>query len=310
MDIVLHLGVHRTATTTLHNALDAHKAELAKQKVAFWGPSLLQSGVLDGLFPHDGLKSSKKRGAGRAGGRLGLRRAALQKAGIETLIVSDPYLAGSLAQNLRTNRLYPGIGERAARLCHAFSGAVTKIVLGVRSQDKYWASAASRCVALGHDVPGDAACTAISEDLRSWKDVVLDVACAAPDTQLSVVPFETHYGNPLTFLSLATDTKLTWADKRFDWANRAPKRRQLRDVLHDRGQDPNLITEGEEAWTPFDAHQIEHMKETYLHDMAWLQSGADGYAELTQEDSLAGIVSAGEERGLIDEFKFQVEGSG
>ena len=310
MDIILHLGVHRTATTTLHNAFKAHGSDLKARKIAFWGPDVLQSGVLDGVFPHDGLKTTKKRGADRAGGRLALRRAALERAGADTLIVSDAALAGSMAQNLREKRLYPGIGERAARLCHALGGSVSRIVLGVRSQDAYWRSLVARCVGQGHDIPAPSTCDEISGDTRSWQDVVLDVACAAPNVKLSVAPFETHYGNPLIFMNSALGVPMSWGDSRFDWAMRAPSRRELRNALQDRGQNPDVIPAGEAAWTPFTDQHIEHMKERYLDDMHWLQSGADGLAQLTQEDSPKQNAFAGEERGPIDEFKFKVEGSG
>jgi hypothetical protein len=50
MDVVLHVGAHRTASTTFQKTLGANGAALAEAGVVYWGPKCTRAGLFDGLI--------------------------------------------------------------------------------------------------------------------------------------------------------------------------------------------------------------------------------------------------------------------
>ena len=49
MDVILHIGVHRTATTTFQAYLRERSDMLADQGLAFWGPRRTRNGLFHGI---------------------------------------------------------------------------------------------------------------------------------------------------------------------------------------------------------------------------------------------------------------------
>jgi hypothetical protein len=281
MDVILHLGAHRTATTTFQNYMRDQMDDLSAEDVAFWGPRRSRKTVFPGLFRS--MVATKGRNfARRAEGRVRMMCQQAQARGIRQLLVSDENLLGSCAQNLRLGRLYPAAGDRAARLAPAFGGRVRRIVLSIRSQDIWWASASAMVVARGHAVPSTAQCEAISRNSRSWRDVVTDLACAVPGAEIEVIPFEVHNGRPDQILQLALGADAP-ADDKLRWLNRSHDVQGLRRMLNDQGSDPDLLPDATGRWQPFSAEQTARLRENYADDMHWLIAGADGLATLTQD---------------------------
>ena len=103
MDVILHLGAHRTGTTTFQDYMRRHKERLAAQKVVFCGP---RSSRYD--FYALGLRANVCRSDKHKRGETHIRRLLDGKSseGMSKLVVSDENIIGSVEDNLRSGGLY------------------------------------------------------------------------------------------------------------------------------------------------------------------------------------------------------------
>lgn len=282
MDIVFHLGAHRTGTTTFQAYLRDNHVALERAGIAFWGPQRTRGGLFRGLLRDEPGARSWGGAQKRAEGRVKLQLEQARSKGCRALLVSDENMIGSVRMCLRARALYPGIGERMARFSRAFGDGVTRIALCIRAQDRFWASAAAYGVARGHDVLDTAKLADIATSRRRWKDVITDLACAVPSAEIRVLPYDSFYADPVILMrtAVALDPVLTGPH---DWLNRAPDLPHLRGILDERGYDPDKLPQGDGIWAPFSHEQTCMMQEQFADDLLWLAQGADGLATLTEE---------------------------
>lgn len=271
MDIILHIGAHRCATTTFQHYMRQNSERLGRRGIGFWGPRRTRNGLFSGLIPGPRLATGRDL-ARRAAGRIQLSCARAAAAGTQTLVISDENMLGTVRENLRLGELYCGVGERMARYGHAFGGRVSDVVLNIRSPEFYWASAFGYGLTRGMGVPVRQSLDRLAHGPRSWRDVVSDAACAVPGARLWVLPFEIYAGQPDLQLAVMTGRNTPKTHAR-DWLNATPKLPELREIVAG-------LPEGEGRWQPFDAPQIAAMRESYSDDLIWLAAGADGLATL------------------------------
>ncbi len=315
METVLHIGCHRSGSTTFQSYLRNHSKSLRDKGVVCWDPRRTRGGLFSGLLPakagqNAGLNAAHA--AARAVGRVRLNLAKAAQNGAGALLVSDENMIGSVRANLRAEALYPAIGDRMARIGHAFEGHLTRIVLVIRAQDRYWPSAISYGIARGCAVPDSDKLARIAEDTRTWRDVITDLACAAPDAEICVIPFEAYCANPETLLG-STCKLPTVRAANHEWLNRAPDANGLRSLLLERGDDPDAIPPSQERWQPFTERQLAQMKEQFEDDLFWLAAGAGGLATLTEEAMPGARGKAhrdGTIRGQRNDEKGQMERAG
>ncbi|MBS0125201.1 hypothetical protein [Thetidibacter halocola] len=283
MDVILHVGAHRTGTSSLQAYLREHDVALTAQAVGFWGPRRTRVGLLDGLADRPQTPADLAavvRGTGRLRMNLDLSR----RRGVQALIISDENMLGSVRRSIAATRPYPDAGERMARL-HAAFGGVTRVVLQVRALDLWWASALAYLLPRGGLLPDPAQLDRIAQATRGWRDVITDIACACPGAQIVVLPFERFAGQPAAQLAAMTGRRgfPKVPANRF-WENRSADLPTLRALLAERGDDPTRLPSGPGRWMPFDARQTETLREAYADDLFWLRAGAGGLAQLTEED--------------------------
>jgi len=291
MDIILHLGAHRTATTSLQHYAQARAAALAADGLAVWGPPVTRDGLLAGVLPAPGEHPAAARAA-HACGRIALRVAQAREAGVTRLLVSDENMLGAPRTCLRHHRLYPGAGARVARLAHAFGGRITRAVLSIRAQDAWWASVLAYSVARGHRLPSAGDLDRLVTAGRQWRDVIADVACALPGAGILILPHEQFADRPAARLAWMTGTPDTGSEAGTEWRGRAPDLSALRRAVANRGGDAARLPGGRGRWQPFGAAQAAALKEAYEDDLFWLRAGADGLARLAGE---TGPISAGQQ---------------
>lgn len=278
MDIILHIGAHRSATTSFQHYIRDHQKTLDAGGTAFWGPQRLRGGMLNGLFPGPAVSHGRNL-VRRAEGRVQMHLAQVHRREMARLLVSDENFIGTMRQSMRAKSLYPAIGERMARYGAAFGGQVTRIVLSIRALDLWWASAAAYTVGRGHPVPSALSLEMIAENRRSWRDVITDLACAVPEAEIIVAPFEQFAGRPDALLSLMTDQGAP-ADNARHWRNRTPDLPTLRKRLEEQGDDPAALPDDTGRWQPFTPEQSARLRENHADDLHWLVAGADGLATL------------------------------
>ncbi|MGX0975180.1 hypothetical protein ACSSVY_000878 [Roseovarius sp. MBR-51] len=282
MEIILHLGAHRTASTSFQHYMRANTAALAARGLGYWGPEVTRDGVLSGVIPIAGAMSATVQ-LDRARGRIALRLAEARAQGLNRVLVSDENMIGAARRNLRRGRLYPGIGDRMARFAHAFDGRITRVALSVRGQDSWWASALAYGVGRGHGVPEVDDLDRLVTVNRHWREVIGDLACALPGVDLVVLPHEAHAGRPEDRLRAMTGIEALPRKASRLWLNRAPHLAALRRAVAARGGDVTQLPEGEGRWQPFDRDQRLALQEAYADDLFWLGAGAEGLARLCEE---------------------------
>jgi len=279
MDVILHIGAHRTATTSFQAYMRANADVLTARGVGFWGPLRTRNGVLTGVVPVPGVVSAEQQFI-LARGRIAVQCDRAQANGLRHLVVSDENMIGTMRQNMRFGTLYCGIGERMARYHAAFGGRIARVMISIRSQDKYWASSIASVIPRGENMPNAGTLERVVSAPRSWRDVITDLSCAMPDTEIQVVTYESFGGLPEVKLAQMTNHSMQapTAHARA-WLNRAPDLAALRVALDGR-PDADMLPKGEGRWQPFTADQVAAMREDYADDMFWLSAGADGMAKL------------------------------
>ena len=274
MDITLHLGAHRTATTSFQNYMRQNAADLRRQRIGFWGPRRTRAGVFTGVLPHHGQPFAE--GAFDAARSRILRAIDRAEAsGLRHLIISDENILGAPSRNVWQGALYRDAGERVERVVRAFSGRVDRVVMTVRPQQDYWPSVIADAVHRGHPVPMAALLGRIAGSGRGWQDVVRDLAHAQTgETQILL------HGTPPeeTFRALTGGMAEAPQAHRHHHLNGAPGRAEIREALTERGADASAVPSGDGRWQPFDEAQTASLAEAWQDDAFWLAAGAEGLA--------------------------------
>ncbi len=283
MDVILHIGAHRTASTTLQHYLRANTERLRAQGLGVWGPMQTRhGGLLSGVIPVAGADPGA--GFDRARGRIALRLDSAARKGLHHVIISDENILGSVRQNLRQRRFYRDAGARLSRFAAAFDGRVTRIVLAVRRLDSLWESSLAYGVARGRAVPSADDLDRFVTQGRSWRTLAEEVATAFPGVAIQVHVHEEMAGRPDRRLWHMLDGTVSVPQGNAGlWLNRAPGLSALREILALRGEDTNLLPPGDGRWTPFDDAQAAALREIHADDLFHLASGAGGTVRLIKE---------------------------
>ncbi len=280
MQVILHIGAHRCATTTFQSYLRGNAERLMGQsQTGFWGPRRTRRGLLNGLIPAPGPMPRRDMQA-RAEGRVRMNLAKAVQKGVQHLVVTDENMMGSMRENLAMGALYCGVGERMSRVGQAFDGQITDVLLNVRAQDSYWPSALGYLVGRGRAVPSDSLFKRLAASTRTWRDVITDIACALPGTRVHVMPFEVFGGRPDLQLFCATGNPAP-RQQSPQWLNATPRLPHLRNAVCD--EVAQFLPDGDGRWQPFDKQQRADLAEAYADDMMWLTAGADGLATLAED---------------------------
>lgn len=279
MDVILHVGAHRTATTSFQRYLERHKPVLRSHKIAHWGPMQTRSGLFSGLLKKpSNVGADTARRAQRSSGAIKMEIANLRRAGFGHLVVSEETMLGSMRQNLAAAALYPDALPRLLRLRAPFVANLTRIVVTIRNYGGYWSSALAYSIRGGARVPDAPTLDRLVTQPRRWRDVLHDVRIAYPKADIVVCPFESFAGHSDALLRSAVGGHVIGADFARDdkWHNHSPTCDELRQVLQQRGDDPAAITKYHGRWQPFgDTHRAVFDAQ-YAQDIAWLRSGGDG----------------------------------
>lgn len=272
MDILLHCGAHRTGTTSFQKYLREGREALKADGTWFWGPRRLRRGIFAGLFSDE---------AHRTALRVTDRLHFIRGAGAKRLLVSEENMLGAPKACLRRTAIYPDAGFRISRLKHVFGGTIDRIVLTIRPQELWWSSVAAFAVSRGASVPTARVLDRIAFSPRTWRDVVTDIARAAPNVPVTVVPFDVAAKRPDWLYSVTTQRPAPLINNDY-CVNASPTLQELRAMLQQRQTD-EVLPFGEGRWNPFNKNQRAALREAYADDIMWLKSGANGLATLTEE---------------------------
>ncbi len=284
MEISLHIGAHRTGTTTFQRFMTQNRFGdiWGRDGVAFWGPMRTRRGLFSGLIRNTDTTTPRDRAAAqRSCGRIKMEITRLGHDAVSHLVVSDENMIGSMRQNMTALRLYPQIRPRLGAFAPAFGGHRLRITLSVRSYHSYWASSLAYLIKAGHHVPDTDMLDHLVTQPRRWRDVICDVSHVFPEAEITVLPFEGVIGDTQeqfeTVLGLKWPCRLTDSP---DICNASPTAGELAGLLRSCGDMRNaaLLEAMPDRYMPFDGAQIAKMRADYDADINWLLDGAEGRA--------------------------------
>ncbi|EEE39076.1 hypothetical protein RKLH11_2922 [Rhodobacteraceae bacterium KLH11] len=247
MEVILHCGAHRCATTSFQNYLSRNARDLRRQGVVYWDPAHTRA---------NGLNSLNKL-TPEVCAALSDELDACEQQGATQLLVSQENFVGSMERNIGYASLYPNLYERGLLLAKAFDGRVSKLALNIRALDMYWTSVAAYKFRQGREPIQQATWRRIVRSKRSWRDVITDLGRAFPGIPLLVLPFEDFAGQQQAQLEVLM-------------ARAAPET----------GDGLALNGAPKPAPSGLNVEQAMKLWADYADDLAWLAEGADGLAEL------------------------------
>jgi hypothetical protein len=279
MDIILHLGAHRTATTTFQRYLMHNAHDLRALGVTCWTPPLTRGERFAGLIENPSKVTPRIDAiAERSACRIRRDLEMLNRGATRQVLISEENLIGTIRGNLREGQLYPDLTERLSRFLCALGGSVARLGIGLRSYDSYWASALAFAIGRGFAGPDGALPGVLADHPRGWRAILTEIAALCPDAEIIVWPFEALASDPDGQLGLLTGGLRLAPGAAGDAGhhNVSPDAATLDAILsgHLGASDaPRQSREGQ-RWMPFDPAQRATMRGRYLDDLDWLAAGA------------------------------------
>lgn len=191
MEIALHLGAHKTATTYLQTRLKRHARALATFGVGV--PALAD--LRAGLTP--GVAAAAQGSVAGLLARLRVRRMAgdivadAEARGARRLLLSEENFIGNCARIVARGEFYPGAGPALRALARGFRGVEPTLFLAVRGYAGFYASAWGQRLRSGHFRPFDAGLRArFLASPRGWPALVGEIRAAFPGARLVLWQYE------------------------------------------------------------------------------------------------------------------------
>lgn len=279
LEVILHMGAHRTGTTTLQRSLQQNNQNLTKNGVTVWGPSQTRGGLFSGLLRGlDAEVDETTRLLARNKGVIAIEMERLARKHCHSLLITEENILGGIRGNLRAHQLYPRLDERLARFAEMFGPVCGRIGLAIRPYQDFWASSLAHAIPLGHRLLGEDDFDRLVTQPRTWRRVINDVAAAFPRADIMVWEFGRMVAQPAAQLRILTNGQgKLGAVAPGQQHNASPRRDALRAVLAQRrdGSD-GRIAPGDGRFMPMATHQIEAMQAQYDADLAWLRGVAVG----------------------------------
>lgn len=279
LEVILHLGAHRTATTAFQLWLGANEVRLLARGIAVWAPSRTRAGLFAGLVrPPAQVTAEDRRAARRAALRIRQQIDRLAADGVTRLLVSEENMAGTILGNLARGAAYPEARARLDRFAEAFDGRVQALGLGIRALDDWWASCLAFAMARGRRPPPPEVLDRIARAGAGWRPLIGAAEGAFAPARITVWRAERLAGAPAGQLAALLDAPapaglLPPLPGRI---NAAQGRDGLRAILAGRGDFAvaAAIRPGAGRWMPFSPPQRQALRRGFEEDLAWLRSGA------------------------------------
>ncbi|OCX66017.1 hypothetical protein BFP70_07805 [Thioclava sp. SK-1] len=255
MDVILHVGAHRTATTSLQHWLSGH----CPSDVTFWGPSYLRAGHhWAGLIRRADLLRVQDMVVGARSARRFARMIAVERArGTRSVIISEENVLGGLQHLWDAGRFYPDARARLQRLGDALGQHITVVALSIRDLHDWWCSLLGLEQLRSGITHNAQHLSQIAADPRGWQSLICDIQAAFAPRPLVVWRHENLAGAPNAQLAAMlgqTAPKVAMAPGTAPWFNAGQYGR----------------------YRPFSAAQAAQLIAHDHHDLAWLRSGPPG----------------------------------
>lgn len=164
--VVLHLGTHRTGTTSLQNYLKVHEKYLSQHSIGAITP------------PY-----SRKQN---------LNFTPLQ---LNRMIISEENIIGTMEENIQKKILYPSVEKKLSQYPDLIQ-KIDTIFLSIREFSDWWTSALAFCIARNTKVPTSDTIDQIAYGTRNWSDIIKEIQSCIPNARMVIREFDWKTNNP------------------------------------------------------------------------------------------------------------------
>lgn len=249
MEVVLHLGAHKTASAYLQSRLSAN-GQLLRSHGAFCVPlPFLRREVTGHIGPV--VRGLVFGSVARRRLRAGVERMLEDTAGphLSRLVLSDPDILGDTATLVDKGAFYATVRERLGALADALPMAPATIMLSIRGYADFFAAAYGQRLRDGvHRRFDDEMRARLTGVSRGWIDVIHAVSETFPGARLIVWQHEMFGAvEPALFDHLVGRDAARWLAPCHDWPMRGLSARAVTE-LQDRADAFNRIAEEDRAF--------------------------------------------------------------
>jgi len=308
LNIILHIGAHRTGTTSFQNMLRATASDLRDCGIVVWEPKHTRDGRFAGLIcPQTQFTPQTQSKAMKSLTGIQFELDRLDSAGVKTLLISEENMLGQMRCNLAAHRLYPDARFRLGQFSRVFRQRVSRVVMAVRAQDAAWRSTLSYGLSAGLDLVAGTDFDALAASKRRWQHVVADAGRAFASAKLAVWQFEALLAAPNAQLAAALGAVPPVPARQLQAQhNRSPDARALRMQATDRGlwRMAKMIPDEPAKWQPFTSAQRAAFQAAYAKDLNWLQAQSGHSLEFYDNEN--GVCTqTNPDRGSFDDKRGQ-----
>lgn len=297
MEVILHVGAHRTATTALQHHMAYHRSELADAGAVYWGPKVCRGGLFRGAIGGvEGVMAWQER---RFSGRCAMRAEAVRQTGASHLVISDENMLGSLRGTLEETRLYSDAGRRIAAYASGFASHKLTVALCVRDYAHWWTSALAFRLMRGGPLPRTDLREHLVTQPRRWRHIVEELARVLPNANVKIWNFEAAAHEPHRLVQELTG--ITTPESTAAPRNVRPTPEMLHDLMLSCDIDPKIFHWPDGQFMPFAPSEIEALSAQYQEDLAWFAAGAGGFADYIDAPSAETEALTAQGRGLPDD---------
>ena len=185
MDLILHLGAHRTGSTALIRCFGKNVGKLTAAGAVIRPPEALRA--VPDFSPVPDLARRAAGGDVTAGERLSAVRdrlaadvRAVARAGARRLVLSDENMIGTMLPSLKARLLYPDAALRLAAYAAVLPQPPALVAIAVRTLATWWPSVYGYVLPRHPLTPFGALTDALADSGRGWTDVVADLRGVFP----------------------------------------------------------------------------------------------------------------------------------
>jgi hypothetical protein len=298
MDLILHIGAHRTGSTAFEQSLSINAARLVKEGVTLWSPRDLRglAGFADLPQMASAPMGDKDAAAGLAAARAVIARAMAGQPG-KTLVLSEENMLGSMGLNLRKRSLYPTARARLLAYAAALPQVPRRVGLGIRSYAGFWVSSYLYVLRRRALVHFDQIAAELANAPRGWREVVADVRHAFPESEICLWSAETLGTQVQDIACTLIDCRAEGMEKLQGRVNAGLRMTDIPRIFAARTRAPDLNGAALDAaladmppmpYSAFTLAQAATMAARYAEDLHQFSQGRHGVRLLTPDPGNGG----------------------
>lgn len=210
LEVVIHFGAHKTATTFLQKFLKGERAELRRQGVGYIPLDLSRAMVLPFIVRATrGAASPAQTDADMFRGMImeSVEEPA-DAAPVRRLVISDENLAGPALAILNKAELYPTAPDRLRALVNQFPGTRLKLMLCIRDYADFIPSVYCELLRRHKLAPLMKMLNRHDDMVLSWPTYLSAIAAALPECEVHYWAYEDFVRSPADVTEAMTGVRL------------------------------------------------------------------------------------------------------